>query len=327
MPNIRTPARLTPGLLPASASNWVIVLSGGQGERLAPFVQEWLGETRPKQYCRFVGAKSMLEHTLVRARALVPDAHVLTVAAPEHQPFLSALGFTGELLYQPRACGTAPGIFLPLTAIAATEPTALVHIMPSDHFIYPRERFLRHLTLTEKVVRAAPNRVVLTAAVPDMPETDFGWIQPGRAVSGGGWAALRIKAFHEKPAPGLAARYLRAGYLWNTMIVTCTAETLWQLAAARLPRMLERFESLRAVWRTATREQATLAAYATMPAYDFSRDLLEQSSAECLVLPMHGIAWSDWGRPARIAASVAEFGLMPNYAQPPAALRAKRFAS
>lgn len=297
-------------------SSWAIVLAGGQGERMAPFVHQWLGHARPKQYCRFVGEKTMLEHTLERARGLVTGDRVLTVAAEGHQGFLAdALpGYTGDVVYQPAARGTAPGIFLPLALIAATAtPAAVVHILPSDHFIRSREHFVRHLRLAERIVRADPGRLVLTGAMPNCAETDFGWIAPGRAVSGDGWAALAVRNFQEKPSAASATRYLQSGYLWNTMIVSSTVEALWQLACARLPAMMERFNGLRAALPASGREAAIRGAYAAMPAHDFSKDLIEQSSERCLLLPFKGIAWSDWGRPERIAASAAEFGLQPNF--------------
>ena len=46
---------------------WSIVLAGGEGERLKPFVQKWLGRHKPKQYCTFIGTRSMFQHTLDRA--------------------------------------------------------------------------------------------------------------------------------------------------------------------------------------------------------------------------------------------------------------------
>jgi mannose-1-phosphate guanylyltransferase len=41
---------------------WSLVLAGGSGERLKPMIQKWLGRDRPKQYCVFVGTRSMFEH-------------------------------------------------------------------------------------------------------------------------------------------------------------------------------------------------------------------------------------------------------------------------
>ena len=44
-----------------------VVLAGGDGERLRPLTERWLGHHTPKQYCSFVGTRSMLDHTLDRA--------------------------------------------------------------------------------------------------------------------------------------------------------------------------------------------------------------------------------------------------------------------
>jgi mannose-1-phosphate guanylyltransferase len=45
------------------------------GERLRPFVQRWLGRHKPKQYCTFIGTRSMFQHTLDRSdRILLPSS-------------------------------------------------------------------------------------------------------------------------------------------------------------------------------------------------------------------------------------------------------------
>jgi mannose-1-phosphate guanylyltransferase len=55
---------------------WSIALAGVEGERLKHFVQRWLGRHKPKQYCTFIGTRSMFQHTLDRADQ---------IAAPEHK--------------------------------------------------------------------------------------------------------------------------------------------------------------------------------------------------------------------------------------------------
>ena len=42
---------------------WSIVLAGGEGERVRLLVQRWLGQRRPKQYCTYVGTRSMFQYT------------------------------------------------------------------------------------------------------------------------------------------------------------------------------------------------------------------------------------------------------------------------
>ena len=49
---------------------WSIILAGGEGQRTRPFVERWLGAHRPKQYCCFVGKRSMFQHTIDRADQL-----------------------------------------------------------------------------------------------------------------------------------------------------------------------------------------------------------------------------------------------------------------
>lgn len=49
---------------------WSVRLVGGEGERTRPFMEQWLGCHLPKQYCSFVGTRSMFQHTWDRADQL-----------------------------------------------------------------------------------------------------------------------------------------------------------------------------------------------------------------------------------------------------------------
>ncbi len=37
------------------ANAWSIILAGGNGSRMQPFIKQWLGRDIPKQYCSFMG--------------------------------------------------------------------------------------------------------------------------------------------------------------------------------------------------------------------------------------------------------------------------------
>lgn len=65
---------------------WSIILAGGEGERLRPFIQRWLGVPIPKQYCTFVGTRSMLQHTWDRADRVTPPEQKVTVVSRHHPP-------------------------------------------------------------------------------------------------------------------------------------------------------------------------------------------------------------------------------------------------
>ena len=57
---------------------WSIILAGGEGSRVSTFVHRWLGRPTPKQYCAFVGTRSMFQHTLDRASRLTPPDRIVT---------------------------------------------------------------------------------------------------------------------------------------------------------------------------------------------------------------------------------------------------------
>ncbi|HET8721522.1 MAG TPA: sugar phosphate nucleotidyltransferase, partial [Nitrospira sp.] len=127
-----------------SGNVWSIVLAGGDGLRMKEFIKRRLGCDKPKQYCAFTGTRSMFQHTLDRAAELTPWERVVVVAARDHQEEVwSQLDGrpVGMVLLQPKNLDTAAGVFLPLTFILARDSQAMVMIYPSDHFIYPEDRF------------------------------------------------------------------------------------------------------------------------------------------------------------------------------------------
>src|SRR5262245_16395207 len=56
---------------PATESFWALVLAGGDGTRLQGVTCMIAGAPIPKQYCRILGSRSLLEATLRRIAPLV----------------------------------------------------------------------------------------------------------------------------------------------------------------------------------------------------------------------------------------------------------------
>jgi mannose-1-phosphate guanylyltransferase len=285
---------------------WAIVLAGGEGERLRPFIKRWLGRHRPKQYCAFSGGKTMLEHTFSRAAGLVPPERTLTVIGRGHRDFLGPASSYGRIVEQPDNRDTAPGLFLPALHVLEADPEATLLIFPSDHFIAPGGVFLDRMRQAVELAERREDRLILLGAVPDGPETDFGWIEPGPLDADDG--SRPVASFLEKPNERDAAMFFRDAYLWNTMIMAVKARTLWRMGRRLLPALIKTLEGLRGALGT-SREAAALAkAYERMPPINFSKAILERCPEETLVMPMHGVEWSDWGRPARISQTLRHSG-------------------
>jgi mannose-1-phosphate guanylyltransferase len=300
---------------------WSIVLAGGDGQRTKECIRRWLGHDKPKQFCTFVGTRSMLQHTLDRAARLTPWEQVVVSATQRHQSELwQQLDGrpAGMVLLQPKNLDTAAGILLPLAFILARDPQATVVIYPSDHFIYPEDVFI---VAVDQAVRGSAvwgGRTVLLAAKPEGLELEYGWIKPGRFMGWTGNAAVRaVKTFLEKPDEATAREARSTGSLWNTMVVVAKGKDLWKLGWKCVPEMMPLFERLKKTIDTAEELNTLDEIYTNMPCRNFSSDLLQRAPERLAVMEMKDVLWSDWGSPERITAGLEKIGKWPAFARDP----------
>ena len=123
---------------------------------------------------------------------------------------------------------------------------------------------------------------MLLGAVPDAPNTDYGWITCA-TNSDCTTAPDEVTGFVEKPGGDRAAALLRSGRaLWNTMILVCRPRTLLDLFERRLGALVERLETL--IARQAGR--IPIDEYRTLPYSNFSIDVLQGAEGlSVLALP------------------------------------------
>lgn len=296
---------------------WSIILAGGDGERVRPLVERWLGAHRPKQYCTFVGTRSMFQHTHDRAVTLTDPIRTVTVAARSHhdQVWEQLDGReTGQVLLQPQNRNTAAGFLLPLTYIRAEDPDATVTVFPSDHFVYPESRFLEVVERAIWTAEWMPDRVVLLGVQPDHLELEYGWIHPGSTFAyANGYRVRHVVQFLEKPDVMRARKAMQQGALWNTLVLAAKAETLWRLAWQCLPELMPYFERIGQAIGTAEEGRTIEAAYQRMPALNVSSHLLEQIPQAVSTIELNGLLWSDWGNPERIASTLERIGKTPRF--------------
>lgn len=307
-----------------AAKRCALILAGGRGARMQPVIKRWLGCDIPKQYCTFVGSRSMIRHTIDRATSLVKGRDCITIIAPEHRAhYQASVGdeFDGQLIEQPSDRGTAAGILLPMAAMMNADPAATVVILPSDHFVYPESRFLGILSSACELAERHIDRLILLGAEATRPETDYGWIRLGTPLEASG-PLYGVSSFHEKPTVEAATELYEEGAVWNTFIMAAKVRTLWTLGWRYLPEFMVRLEVLRDVQRAvrANRAQSIHEAMATDKLYDlvqaadFSKDVLQRAMPRCAVIPMNGVEWCDWGRPERVHATLQSMGKVPHFA-------------
>jgi len=297
---------------PTAEHLWALVLAGGDGTRLQSLTRVIAGAPIPKQYCRIVGDRSLLEATLERiARAVAPE-RTLAIVNRAHlrlaRPQLATLP-RANVLVQPVNRDTGLGILVSLLELARRDASAAVAMFPSDHDVRDGSAFRRHVVRMADLVDAHPDRIVLLGARPDRPDPGFGYIAPGPRVDASG-TVFRVIAFHEKPARAVANRIIRRGGLWNTFVMLGRVSRLVALVEQVRPDDIARLASVR------VDPEALAPVYDRLPPWNFSRDFLARIPEDLLVARADDLGWSDWGTPEAIERSLAAMGLVPPWHGP-----------
>lgn len=294
-----------------------LVLAGGEGKRLRPFVHLLRRDLLPKQYVNFIGHRSMLEHTLDRAEKLVPRERVFTVINRGHLIFPEvsrqvASRQPGTVIIQPENKETAPGILFPLIQIAKRHPDSIVTLLPSDHFVLEEEDLLAHVSVAQQWVNRDDSRIVLLGIRPDRDESEYGYIVPGCRTKRGGHMSFEIASFVEKPDDRKAQALVRDGALWNTMMMVFKTATLMSLIEATAPQFFQVFRKIYDALDTRKEAAVIEQVYRELPPLNFSRDIIEplarSHSAQLLALPVENVLWSDWGSESRIMEVLRQTG-------------------
>lgn len=279
------------------ASPWAVVLAAGDGRRIQAHARGPDGTPVPKQFCGFGRRDSMLRWALSRARGVAPPERIVTIVARDHARWWKTDlhdVLPENVVVQPRNRGTAAGVLLPLVRVLARDPEAVVVVLPSDHYVADEGALARALNRGVEVVRRHPSRVVLLGITPEEPDSDYGWILPGKPL---GTHVRSVVDFVEKPIRAVASELHSGGALWNSFMFVANARTLLHLYSYLLPDLLEPFLRELVVSPRLTLEGL----YDEAPTCDFSRDLLQRAADRLSVLAVPPCGWTDLGTPSRLA--------------------------
>lgn len=188
-----------------------VVMCGGSGSRLWPLSRA----AYPKQFLPLASDKPMLVETLARLGA--GAAEPLLLANEEHRFLVAAQAQAAGYLHprivlEPEGRNTAPALALAALQIARDDPQGVMVVLAADHVMSRPESF--HDALAKAVAVAGEGWLVTFGITPTSPDSGYGYIERGAALSDG---VERVARFTEKPDADTAKAMLAAGgYLWNS---------------------------------------------------------------------------------------------------------------
>ena len=166
--------------------------------------------------------------------------------------------------------------------LLATDPDAVMLVMPADHVIRPVSEFQRTVEQATAIIAQDPAALVLFGVVPTYPATGFGYIQRGEALTNS--SGFRVAAFREKPDVATATQYLASQeFFWNCGLFVWRADTILEQLKRHTPEITTRLKRLQAVIGT---EQwpATLATeFPQMPSVSIDYAVLEKANSVAVV--------------------------------------------
>ncbi len=260
----------------------------------------------------------MLEHTFHRAEKLIPQKRLFTVISQSHLSYpevhrqLSILP-ESSVVVQPENKETGPGLLLPLIHLCKDYPESAVVVFPSDHFIVEEDLFMTYVEQAFSVVEQDPSRLVLLGVKPVGLESEYGYILPAKEPKSlSPLGARGVLRFIEKPKSHLVPELTLHGGLWNTMVMVFRAKTLLREVRSIAPGLHRPFERIWKAIGTPWMMDVVREVYRQMKPVNFSQGVLETFSlkhpSHLLVLPVHGVYWSDWGSEQRILKVLRETG-------------------
>ena len=275
------------------ASLYFVIMAGGRGTRFWPRSRT----KRPKQLLDIVGSKTILEQTIDRLLPVTDWDHIFIVTEISQAEAVRALLPDlpeARLIVEPLGRNTAPCIGLAALILAEIDPSAIMAVLPADHFISQVPSFQE--TLLDAAGAARSGDFLITLGItPAFPETGYGYLERGgKVMEVGGHQVWEVKAFHEKPDRIRAEAMLKTGrFFWNSGMFVWTVSAILGQMSCLTPAMVDELMKLKKFLGGPGWEEALKAGYEAMENISIDYAVMERADK---VLMLEGdFGWNDVG--------------------------------
>jgi len=219
---------------------YAVVLAGGSGTRFWPKSRL----AKPKQFLDIIGTRSLLKETLARISTKLRATNIYIVTSVKYKKEVVKQIQTfavpsKNILLEPKAKNTAPAVCWAAAKIYKENPDALLAVLPSDHLILKKGKYLS--VLSQAVRLAKKDFLVTFGIVPSRPETGYGYLKTVQK-KGKGYSYIKVDRFTEKPNKAKAKKFIKnKNYFWNSGMFMWKCSVILEEFEKYLPKVHKMF--------------------------------------------------------------------------------------
>jgi len=270
---------------------YAVIMAGGTGTRFWPKSTS----KHPKQFLKLFGKETMIQQTVHRLSPHINSENVLVVTNSDYVPFVERQLPSvpaHQVVGEPVARNTAPCVAAAAAILHKIDPESTMVVLPADHRIEDRERFLN--VLDGAAGLADKSEALITIGIePNRPETGYGYIQYDSAdeSEAGDFSAYAVKNFTEKPDLEKAKSFVQSGdYVWNSGMFIWKTSAILKAFENYLP---EIYELTRDLIQSDVTDEDVRKFYDACPSISVDYGIMEKAE-NVRVIPAE-FGWNDVG--------------------------------
>lgn len=269
---------------------YAVIMAGGVGSRFWPRSKKKL----PKQLIKIFGDMTMIQATVDRLSGLVDNENIYIITNELQRPeVIKQLNNVPaeNIIEEPFGRNTAACIGLASVIIKAKDSEAVTIVLPADHIIREKDKFLD--TIKNAAQFAYDSKGLVTIGInPTRPETGYGYIQiDDKEVSKN---IFKVFTFAEKPNYATALRFLESGdFFWNSGLFIWRVDVILDEIKNLMPDLYEGLIKIQDSLTQPNFKQELKNVYGQLKKVSIDYGIMEKSSKVFLTKGM--FTWSDVG--------------------------------
>lgn len=272
----------------------IVILAGGTGTRFWPMSRADL----PKQLCRLVSEKTMLEETLDRFKDWPQEKVFISTTQSLVDKIKETLPDFPEDHYivEPALRDTAPAMGFVAAYLEKIDPDEPMAFIPADHHIGQVDKFLRSIQEAEKAILET-GKLLDISVYPTSPTTTLGYTKVGKRVrEADGVEFFEFLGHKEKPDHETAKKYLAEGnYLWHANYYMWTPKKFLEAYEKYAPEMHTVLKKIQSLIGGKGKEKEIADLYATMEKISIDYAITEKMQPSELLIIKGDFDWDDIG--------------------------------